>query len=250
MARWLIFAVAVLVAQPAQAQKLTLAISDGRVTLDATNVPVRQILAEWSKVGGTKFVNAERISGAPVTLSLVDIPEKQALEIVLRNVAGYMAAPRADLSTGASQYDRILVLATSTAPPPTAASPAGNRPAFAPGNPAMNGTQRIIRGPIIQQPAEEEGFVEQDIEMPEAPPEGSNIVVPTMPEQMPMGQPGQPFRIPPPGSNSPIIMMPPTEGQPPAETEAAPATGAPVGSSVPGVVTPPPRRPPGGGSSR
>lgn len=249
MARWILLAAAVLLAQPVQAQKLTLEISDGRVTLDATNVPVRQILAEWSRVGGTKIVNGERISGAPVTLSLVDVPETQALEIVLRSVAGYMAAPRADLSTGASRFDRILVLATSTAPPAAAAAPAGNRPTFMPGNPALNGTQRIIRGPIVQQPAEEEGFVEEEIEMPEAPPEGSNIVVPTAPNPMPFGQPGQPFRIPPPGSNSPIIMMPPTEGQPPTEIETPPDT-PPVGSSVPGVVTPPPRRPPGGGSSR
>ncbi|MDP1571895.1 MAG: hypothetical protein Q8L86_18005 [Vicinamibacterales bacterium] len=246
MTRWALFAaVFLLLAPPASAQKLTLEIRDGRVTLDATNVPVRQILAEWAKVGGTTVVNGERIAGAPVTLTLVDVPEKQALEIVLRNVAGYMAAARADASTGASRFDRILVLATSTAPPASAAAPAApsGRPAFAPGNPAMNGTQRIIRGPIVQAPPEQgEEYVDQDMEMP-PPPEGGNIFVPTSPNPMPFGQPGQPFRFPTGGNpNSPIIMMP-GQGQPPAEAPPEETT-APAGASVPGSITPP-RRPPG-----
>ena len=84
-----------LLALPASARNsLKLEINDGRVTLDATSVPVRQILAEWARVGGTKVVGAEKITGAPLTLKLVDMPERQALDIILRNVAGYMAAPR------------------------------------------------------------------------------------------------------------------------------------------------------------
>ena len=43
-----------LIALPASAQQLSLEIRDGLVTLQATNVPVRQVLAEWAKVGGTK----------------------------------------------------------------------------------------------------------------------------------------------------------------------------------------------------
>ncbi len=73
----------------------------------------RAILAEWSKIGGTNIVNGERVTGAPLTLKLVDVPEAQALEIILRSVAGYMAAPRGQ-TPGASRYDRILVLPTST----------------------------------------------------------------------------------------------------------------------------------------
>ena len=55
---------------------------------------MRTILTEWAKLGGTKVVGAERISGAPLTLKLDDVTEAQALEIILRSVAGYMAAPR------------------------------------------------------------------------------------------------------------------------------------------------------------
>src|SRR5262245_13961885 len=135
-------------ALPAVAQQVNLKISNGRVTLDATNVPVRQILAEWARVGGTKVVGAEKITGAPLTLKLADMPERQALDIILRNVAGFIAAPRRAADSGASAYDRILVLATSSVVPPTTATASGGRPAV--GNPglnqpnpgAMNGLQR------------------------------------------------------------------------------------------------------------
>ena len=57
-------------------------------------MPLRQILAEWAKVGGTRIVNAERVTGPPVTLSCSKVPEQQALAVLLRSVAGYLAAPR------------------------------------------------------------------------------------------------------------------------------------------------------------
>ena len=68
----------------ASAQALSLEFHDGRIKLTAENIPVSRILAEWARVGGTQIVNGERIPGAPVTLQLVDTPERQALEIVLR----------------------------------------------------------------------------------------------------------------------------------------------------------------------
>ncbi len=112
-------ALSVVIAAPAFAQQpLKLSFQDGRVTVDATSVPVRTILTEWGKVGGTKVVGAERITGAPMTVKLVNVTEAQALETILRSVAGYMAAPRNGATTGPSMYDRILVMATSSAPAP------------------------------------------------------------------------------------------------------------------------------------
>lgn len=123
---------AVLVAAPVSAQQLTLDIRDGLVTLDANNAPVRQILAEWAKIGGTRVVGAERISAPPLTLKLERVPEAKALDIVLRGAAGYMAATRQVPGTGRSTYDRILVLATSSPPA------GGSAPAGAAGNRAPN----------------------------------------------------------------------------------------------------------------
>ena len=57
----------------------------GLVTIAAKDVTVRQILTEWSKVGQTTFINVDRIPGGPVTIELTDVPEKQALDIVLRD---------------------------------------------------------------------------------------------------------------------------------------------------------------------
>ena len=68
--------------------------ADGHVTIKAENAPLRAILAEWARQGGTRMVNAERVTSAPVTLDLTNAPERQALDILLRGVAGYMIGPR------------------------------------------------------------------------------------------------------------------------------------------------------------
>jgi hypothetical protein len=106
---------------------------DGLVTLTATSATVREILAEWAKVGQTRIVNAERIAGTPLTIQLTEVPEAQALDIVLRSVSGYVAAPRTEISPGLSRYDRILVLPTSTPPrnvPAPTPPPSFQPPAF------------------------------------------------------------------------------------------------------------------------
>jgi hypothetical protein len=107
-------ALLVFAASSAGAQNLKIAFNQGHVSVDAAAVPTRTILTEWSKLGGTKVTGAERMTGAPLTLKLVDMPEAQALEIILRSAAGYMAAPRslADAGNTGSIYDRILVMAT------------------------------------------------------------------------------------------------------------------------------------------
>ena len=110
-------------ASAAVAGELSVKIANGRATVIAKDVPVRQILAEWARVGDTKVVNAEKLVGGPVTLELIDVPEKEALDILLRTAAGYIAAPRPANLVGASQFDRVLVLATSRAPAATASMP-------------------------------------------------------------------------------------------------------------------------------
>src|SRR6266550_7619474 len=106
---------------------LKLQISGGRVTLHAQNVPVRTILAEWARLGGVRIVNGDRVAGSPLTLDLEGVPERQALDIVLRGVSGYaLAAREPGATSGPSMYDRIMILPTSVAPrnpPPTASAP-------------------------------------------------------------------------------------------------------------------------------
>ena len=113
----------VLAASSASAE-VQLSMRDGRVTLVATNATLRQILTEWARIGQTKIVNVERIPGGPLTLQLTNMPEREALDMLLRTVTGYMAVPRAEAVGNLSHYDRILVLPTAAvARVPVAAAP-------------------------------------------------------------------------------------------------------------------------------
>ena len=94
---------------------VTVSLADGRATVVARNATLRQVLAEWARVGGTRIVNLERVAGAPDSFELRNVPEAKALATLLRSVAGYIAAPRPAASRGASIYDRILILPTSVA---------------------------------------------------------------------------------------------------------------------------------------
>lgn len=234
-------ALSVLIAAPALAQPLKLSFNDGRVSVDATSVPVRTILTEWGKIGGTKVVGAERITGAPVTVKLVNVTEAQALETILRSVAGYMAAPRNATTTGPSMYDRILVMATTSAPSPAAAA----RPSPAQPN-AFAGTQRFIP-PQRQQPEQDE-----QEEPDENPPQPPVFTFPQPNQQNGFQQPGT-FTNAPNGVAQPGINVPA-----PQTITINPAQGAPTmpaGVAQPGMMVPAPQptaqppgmiRPPGG----
>src|SRR6476619_1427577 len=91
---------------------VSLTMQNGRVSLVAKDATLRQILTEWARVGQTKIVNVERVPGGPVTLDLTDMPEAQALEIVLRSLSGYITAPRPVDVANLSHFDRIIVMPT------------------------------------------------------------------------------------------------------------------------------------------
>src|SRR5262245_14718478 len=104
--------------------EVKVSMQDGRVSIVARDATLRQILTEWAKVGQTKIVNVERIPGGPMTIELTNMPEQQALDLLLRSVSGYMTAPRAVADTHLSQFDRVVVMPTSVAPrPATTAQP-------------------------------------------------------------------------------------------------------------------------------
>jgi hypothetical protein len=134
---------------------LELSMQDGLVSLDAQDVTVRQILTEWARIGQTRIVNVERLAGAPITLKFADVPEKQALDIVLRSVPGYMALPRATPIADASRYDRILIMATTTvvAAPRPQQPTAGFTGQTGQGFPAMyGGMQTGVPRPAVPAP--------------------------------------------------------------------------------------------------
>src|SRR4051812_42337301 len=91
----------VLIASTASAE-VNVTIQNGLVTIVAKDVTVRQILAEWARVGQAKIVNAERLPGGPVTMELTNMPEAMVLDTLLRGAAGYVAAPRPTTVAGLS----------------------------------------------------------------------------------------------------------------------------------------------------
>lgn len=250
----------VLVSAPSAFAQLRLDIKDGLVSIDAKSVPARQILSEWARIGGTRVVGGEKITGAPLTLKFTNLPERQALDIILRNVAGYMAAPRqASAAPGASTYDRILILATTSAPATAAAAPTrGNANTRMP-----NGRPMPPRPPNMQPPPEvETADVEQAVE--DQADTGVQAPVFTFPSQPANGGGNQVF-VPmgpnggrPGNNNPPVITLQPNangqptvytfvpDGQQPAPAPSGPATpfGA-TGAPAPGMIQQPPPPAPG-----
>ena len=97
---------------PAAAQESDIQFHDGLVTLVARDMAVRAILSQWGRTGRSTVVNADKVEGPLVTLQLVDVPEREALAILLRNAGGYLTAARHDFEPGASVFDRIVIVAT------------------------------------------------------------------------------------------------------------------------------------------
>lgn len=97
----------------------------GLVSLVANGATVREILAEWSRQGGSIFVNGERLGGAPLTLEFTHQPEKDVVASILRQAAGYVLGPRRAGTVGASSFEVVYILPTSNpvagayAPPAT-----------------------------------------------------------------------------------------------------------------------------------
>jgi len=234
-------------AAPARAE-VQLRIENGLVSLKATNATVREILAEWGRVGNTKIVNGERMPGGPVTLELTGITEEDALEIILRSAAGYVTAPRAIAQVNASRYDRILVMPTS--------SPTRQAPPQQPGSFQQPGQQPQFPPQFPQQvPPQFQGGQFQGGQFPPAFPPGS------FPPQRPVNDDGDVQDDPAPNvvlpNGAPVFngMPGPQQQQPPVTApfggSRAPAGQLPVGVSTPGMVAPapqqqqPPQVPPG-----
>jgi hypothetical protein len=200
-----------------------LTIRGGRVTLIARDATVRQILAEWERVGQTKVINADRIAGGPLNLELTNVPEQQALDVLLRSVSGVVLAPRAGAIDNLSAFERIIVMPPSIAPQPLASpAPAIAQAPFQPQRPPDDEQDdRPNRAPVFVFPQPQNANPQMpNLPMPNAPPAGFG------------GQQQQPALVFPqqaiPGAPPPVIPNPGV------------ATGQPsVGVSVPGMVAPP-----------
>jgi hypothetical protein len=201
----LVAAACLFVATPS-AGEVRMAIVDGLVSLDATNATLREILGEWERVGRTRIFNADRVTGDPLTIRLEAVPEERALEILLRALNGYVAAPRATPEAGASRFDRIMVMPGIARPRSAASAP--------PAAPA--GTDLLTQTPAL----------------PESEPEDDERPVRVVPVP---GARGTTFRGFPPTTR-------PSPDEPPAPDPPVygPRPVTPQGVPIPGMIVPAP----------
>ncbi len=213
---------------PCAAAGLELSIQDGMISIDAQNVTIRQILTEWARVGKTRIVNVERLGGGPITIKLDRVPEKQALEVILRAVPGYIAAPRETFTSNASMYDTILIMATTT-PVATVRTPTGGPQGSATSITQMRPAPQFPPGTLAE-PPDPLADQQEDAAMAAAAAAGL-LAVPAFgpgpsaisaPLQMPGGIPQT---------------TPPTQ-TPPTATPANP-WNAPAGTAQPSLAPPP-----------
>jgi len=235
-----------LIAASTASAEVRLTIQDGRVSLVAKDATVRQILAEWERIGQTKIVNLERIPGGPVTLELSNVSEQQALDVLLRAVSGYIATPKtAAVAANASQFDRVFVMPTSAPPRAAAAAPGPTfpQPQFQPPPTPDDDTDDDRPAPPVPAPNVPRGPVFNTFPQPGNPnyPQPANGNVPVMPgqpmQQVPQqGQPNGPYPTATPGGVAVPGMMVPAPAQP-----GQPGQIVAPGQPVPGQ----PRRPGG-----
>jgi len=207
----------------ASAQAVTLQFDNGRVSLNAQNAPLRTILDEWSRLGGTRFVNADRLGGAPVTLELAAVPERQALEILLRSVAGYVVTQR-DQTIGLSRLGGVVILPTSNA--------------------VRNPAPVTFGAPTVQRAVADDGRDDQDGDFPQA---GQRLPTPV-----------NPFAVTPATTSTPgviRVVQPAAINAPFGSVTETPAPASPApfrppttlqtlpGGSRPGEIAPQPQQP-------
>ena len=208
-----------------------LTIQDGRVSLVAKDATLRQILAEWAKVGQTKIVNAERVPGGPLTVQFTNVPEQQVLDTLLRAITGYVTQPREIGVANLSRFDRIVVMPTVAAPVSAGTSSAVPAPTFPqPSGPAFPQQAIMPDDQEDDRPAPNRGPVFNTFPQPQVTPVQGGVMGPS-PNGMPPG-------LTPP--NGPLMLPAPVQAAP---TPQPNTTAYPGGVSVPGMIVPAPPQP-------
>lgn len=228
-------------ATPLMAAGPKVSIQDGLVSIDAQDVTVRQILTEWARVGKTRIINVERITGGPITLKLENVPERQALDIVLRSIPGYMAVPRATFVADASMYDRILIMPTTTAVAPQRPQPS------APGFPGASTGATGFQGGTFTQLRQGPSAPLMPGVLPESPNAQDPADDPAIAAAAAAGLVPIPASNPGSTSFAPAPLMPPGGANQPQTSQPAPGSGAPTnpwnipaGTAQPSLAPPAP----------
>lgn len=201
-------------AQTQSSSERTLKLSfpaDGVVTLEAKNVTIREILAEWSRQTGAVFANAEKLPSQPQTLLFEQMPQSAVIDSLLRDAAGYLLAPQGGGPVATSNVASVYIIPTSRAT---------STGAFTSPAPAAFAPQVVTQG----NPNDE------------IPPVTPATEEPPQPTSRP--QPNQPTYLGNPGGIGGIVPITPV-----------PSRGSGSGTTGRGGTPPPPPPPPTGGGA-
>jgi len=217
------------------ADTVQLSLHGGRLSLVATNATPAQIFEAWSRAGGVLVVNADQMPAAPVSITLDNVPEEQALDTLLRPASGYLAVRRTDPVESASVFDRIVILPSSEA---RQAAPASSgttfparassapRPATQPAATPQVQPQGIPQGTGVTRLVGADGQPVEDDQAGAPPPYNPGDAPDTRPQTRPANVPG------------PVPVQPQPQQAP--QPQSSP-TSAPAGAPRPGMVVPAPQ---------
>jgi glycosyltransferase involved in cell wall biosynthesis len=95
---------------------LRLTFRDGHISVVAHGVTVQQVLKEWERVGHTQVVHAEAAAAALIDIDLQDVTEEEALDVLLRSSAGFLAIAAQAPGETTSHFERILIVPSTSSP--------------------------------------------------------------------------------------------------------------------------------------
>ena len=222
----------------AAAGDLKLTLSNGRATLIAQDVPLTQILAEWARVGKTTIVNGDKLTGPPLTLQLIDRPEREVLDLLLRSASGYIVAQRDVTVPGTSVFDKVMILPVSRGPVGVAATTP----------PTPFNSRAMMQAQPMPVPDDDDPPEQPQVLPPGVVPNGpmQNPLVQTPAgQQAPLTSSRPGFLPAPPAGQPNPYAQPPFPGAPPTGPGGQPTMPG-TQSPVPGTIPPPVVRPPGG----
>jgi hypothetical protein len=176
------------VASARQAQPVEIAVSAGRVTLSAADVPVADVLAAWTRAGHAQLTGAEYLGARRITIHITDADEGSALQAIVGSPGWYTTVARQAPAASDSIFQRIAILPAalvaanpSTAPEPEklyaytqVPEPEGRVQEAAPPAPLPEGPKRPPN-------VEPEAFYHYDAELPNANGEATLTTAPGQP---------------------------------------------------------------------
>ncbi len=197
---------------------------DGRVSLSAKGVTIREILAEWARQCGCYVVNGDKMAGGPLEIPLLYEHETQAavLESLLRQAAGFVLTPQRAGVTSKSAFETIYIVATSS-PSASSYAPPPATPSYGISTPGAPDDEIAPVTPVVPGAAQQ----------PTAPPTPTSSA-PLPPGMVPSTYPSTSTPAPPPpGTPGTFVPIVPVTAGPPQPQAGAPGTVTPTPSATP-----------------